>query len=576
MKLVLKKFLELPGVYPSIVKSLDQNEFSSVISSMVQGSVWQSIRIRFKDKRVIPLNLVSDAYEANNPLGSHRGLKKMNGVYYSISCLPPEFANRLENFFLAQIHREKDYTEFGNKIIFSRLIKEMVELANDGIVIDIDGREETVYFAVARILGDNLGLNALLGFERSFNATYFCRTCEATKTMTKTQATERKVLLRNKNKYQKDVSNCTRGIKEECVFNPVIDHICELPTVDPTHDINEGIARYGIREILYNLILVEKFFTVKQVNERLLSVNKQLAAGTNVPPPFSRQQVKKKMIKVSASEMTFLILHLGVLVGKYVPADHKMWQLYKMLRKIYCLVMAPSFTQKTPNSLKSLITRHHKLYLELIGKLKPKHHFLLHYSLAMKKLGLLRYVATIRYAAKHKEFKHTANMVTTRINLGYTLAQKHQLQLAYRFYLNKPLENSITFGKQHIHRLTLLDNVESFKDALPEGINDQIRYLSWIKFDGTIYKVGMAVCIQPHNSLPSFGEIKHIFESDDKIYFVIRKLETVKKIEHLQSYHVRPTENWQVMTKDFPSHITHDIFVLPCELYHVLFRAFKC
>lgn len=78
----------------------------------------------------------------------------------------------------------------------------------------------------------------------------------------------------------------------------------------------------------------------------------------------------------------------------------------------------------------------------------------------MEKLGPLCYVKTIRYEGKHKEFKQTASIVTTRVNPARTLAQKHQLRIAYRLFLNEPMANAITFGKQYEQHLTSLENIE--------------------------------------------------------------------------------------------------------------------
>lgn len=52
----------------------------------------------------------------------------------------------------------------------------------------------------------------------------------------------------------------------------------------------------------------------------------------------------------------------------------------------------------------------------------------------------------IRFEAKHKKFKQNAKIVTSRKNPSYTLALKHQLQLANRFISNKGLENRLSWG----------------------------------------------------------------------------------------------------------------------------------
>lgn len=76
----------------------------------------------------------------------------------------------------------------------------------------------------------------------------------------------------------------------------------------------------------------------------------------------------------------------------------------------------------------------------------------------------------------------------------------------------------------------------------------------------------MAVSIESNNVLPFFGKIEFIIKSDDQIYFVLRGLRSVKMIEHIQSYLVNVTDDWYVIKRnDFPSHIAHNVFRLPCN-----------
>lgn len=63
----------------------------SSVSSMLQEENWKKIIAKFRGQLVLPLRIYVDDYEINNTLGSHRCIKKMTGVYYTMSCLPPEF-----------------------------------------------------------------------------------------------------------------------------------------------------------------------------------------------------------------------------------------------------------------------------------------------------------------------------------------------------------------------------------------------------------------------------------------------------------------------------------------------------
>lgn len=73
-------------------------------------------------------------------------------------------------------------------------------------------------------MGDNLGVNSVLGFSRSFSATFFCRFYHSNKNNTNILATEVVDSLRNKRNYEEDVIKNDykqTGIHENSVFNLV-------------------------------------------------------------------------------------------------------------------------------------------------------------------------------------------------------------------------------------------------------------------------------------------------------------------------------------------------------------------
>jgi len=67
----------------------------------------------------------------------------------------------------------------------------------------------------------------------------------------------------------------------------------------------------------------------------------------------------------------------------------------------------------------------------------------------MQQIGPLKYMLSIRFEAKHKELKQTANAITPRKNPAYSLAIKHQLQFNCRFISNKGFENYLKWGVLH-------------------------------------------------------------------------------------------------------------------------------
>lgn len=178
LKLVLKRFLELPNVLNLIDSFITKCRTSKELRSVFQGQFWEKESVlNEKNKYILPLTIYFDDFEINNPLGSRKCKNKLGAVYCYIPCLPLEYASKLENIFLLQLHKYEDHKLFGNKKIFTYVLNEIRELVSNGIVINKNGQEINIFFKLCFIVGDNLGLNTILGFSANFNQSYCCRMC---------------------------------------------------------------------------------------------------------------------------------------------------------------------------------------------------------------------------------------------------------------------------------------------------------------------------------------------------------------------------------------------------------------
>lgn len=103
------------------------------------------------------------------------------------------------------------------------------------------------------------------------------------------------------------------GIQEEYIFNLIPNfHVINNISVDPMHNILEGICRYDIAKILHNFIYEEHFFTLEIFNNRLLFFD-NVFSNKNIPPNLSCESIKKGIIILSA-EMKFLIENINFII----------------------------------------------------------------------------------------------------------------------------------------------------------------------------------------------------------------------------------------------------------------------
>ncbi|XP_043469502.1 uncharacterized protein LOC122503625 [Leptopilina heterotoma] len=321
LKKTLENFFKIPGMFEETnehYKKLMAEK--DVISNFVQGDLWRKkYCLQNEEKIVFPIGLYFDEFQTGNVLGSHALEQKFGGVYISILCLPPHLIAKLENIFVLTIFYSKHLQEFGNKNIFSRIIQDLNLVSDEGIKINVNGKHLQVYFECAQIFGDNLGLNYICGFQKSFIALHYCRICKASSKQCQEMLVENKKLIRTIESYEKDLStddSKSTGIVEECVFHMVNKfNITENVSVDFAHDLEEGVAVYSLSGVLEQLIK-DKEITLDQINNRIETFPYSDAEKPNKPRPLFFSPDKngrfKLKIKQSASEMLCLVRYLGL------------------------------------------------------------------------------------------------------------------------------------------------------------------------------------------------------------------------------------------------------------------------
>jgi len=321
---ILKHFLELPNVFHDIVSYMQREESlydGNVRTSILQGDLWRKTRLKFENKIVFPLYLFYDDFEPNNPLGSKSNLYKIGAIYISVASVPVQYASLLENIFLAQLNFSTDRAQYGNKNTFHKIIQELKYLETEGIEIQTSEKNVRVYFTLLLILGDNLGLNSILGFSESFISYYFCRFCKIHKNESKYQVIENEEYLRNIDNYNSDSLSLSYGVKEICIWHELSNfHVTNNLSCDLMHDMLEGVLRYDMAQIISHLIK-KKYFSLEQLNERIKYFKFSEADTGNPIPLIISEHLKKRYIMMSASEMLALSIYFCILVGDLVPSS---------------------------------------------------------------------------------------------------------------------------------------------------------------------------------------------------------------------------------------------------------------
>lgn len=207
MQIVLRKLFELPFIYKKTLQNIKAMEKEKHVSNIVNTDFWKSKvkNLNLSTNSTFPIIIYFDEYETGNPLGSHAGIHKLGAVYLSIPCIPQKFLAHLDNIFLALLFHRADYSEFGCSIVLNKLIEELIKLESEGITIKTESGTQNIYFCVCFVLGDNLGLNSILGFTESFRANFYCRFCKCDREEMQKQCEQVNEKLRNKSNYDSDL-----------------------------------------------------------------------------------------------------------------------------------------------------------------------------------------------------------------------------------------------------------------------------------------------------------------------------------------------------------------------------------
>lgn len=313
----IKSFFETSDILYKTLENMNYLKNEKNYCNFVNGSVWKQIEDSYSNKIVIPYFLYFDDYEINNPLGSHAGEHKLCGGYYSFPTIPKHLNSQLNTIFLACIFKTKDHQVFGNELIFTKLVNTLKNISENGILLTVDGEQKIVYFVLGLIIGDNLGLNTILGFTKSFNSNYYCRICKRSKPEMQNDCIEHTEYLRTEENYDIDVSindYTLTGIRENSLFNQLSTyHVVQNTCVDIMHDLFEGVCKYVISKVILNLIK-GKYFSIETFNYRKQMFDYGQSEIGNISPPLDVKLLNKSNIKMTASEMMTFIHFLPLMI----------------------------------------------------------------------------------------------------------------------------------------------------------------------------------------------------------------------------------------------------------------------
>lgn len=184
-------------------------------------------------------------------LGQQKNKNKLVGVYFTLAYFEPFHHSTIDNMLLVLLCKELDFKWFGQGSVFSRILLDLKQLEEHGIVTTSG---HVVRATLLSIVGDNLGSHCIGGYTQNFSTSkYFCRYCEVQRDQL--ENVSQCFPLQTVDTYKEAVQllqqsdvNEVKCIYCDSAFNSLkYFHVCQ-PGLPPFigHDLFEGVVAYDL------------------------------------------------------------------------------------------------------------------------------------------------------------------------------------------------------------------------------------------------------------------------------------------------------------------------------------------
>lgn len=462
------------------------------------GKKYKNTEIFQTNTNSLQIQIATDEFDPCNPLQSKAGSHKICAVYFVIRNMPSQFLSKLKNIYLVCLCNSNDLktseTDFNN--IWSLIVKDISYLENVGVDI---GNNINVKGTLAYLSFDNLGGNSSLGLVESFQAFFYCRICELPKEKCQHYTKEDPKMIRSKKTYDEQILivedsekvnySQTKGVKRFCILNELkYFHFTENMSVDPMHDLNEGVIPFLMKNLFDRCIFL-KIFTKTKLSNLIRFYDFGSLNSKNRP---SRLELEKKNLGQNASQSMCLFLHLPFILSKF-KSDHNLAEMWICVRSLLRICQIVYSAEITESDLKILENEIH-IHLENMKKifkinLIPKHHILTHYCNVIRLMGPVIHMSMMRFENKHRYFKDHVKKSNNFMNINKSLALKHQ-QLMCK--LENTYKDEISTGaKKNVCDTFMNDHLDIFASEITGRI--VVREVNWLRCNGITFKKGLLI-----------------------------------------------------------------------------------
>jgi hypothetical protein len=352
---------------------------SNFVTDMSSGSYVSNHELVLKNPDTLLFDLYYDDYEISNPIGSHRKKHKQGLFYWQLLNIPPEYRSRLSSIQLLACAKSLDIKKFGLKHLSSDFIISLQKLYS-GTELTVNGTTRKYHGLLVGVLGDTLAAQMLGGFKEGVGTAYKpSRNCEVTCNELSLSRTAKDFAQRDEQEHRDRCNMLTTlgkksrkywsrhyGITQTSIFMSVPGFsITKCLLQDPLHVLLEGVNKICVKLLLNNLIFVNQFFTLEDINAAITNFCYSYSDALDKPRTIERNDLLSDGVMVqSAASMRVLTTLLPFLIGQFVPQNNEYWMNFIRLQQINMLCFSPIVSVKTIATLRALYASHNKAFVQ--------------------------------------------------------------------------------------------------------------------------------------------------------------------------------------------------------------------
>lgn len=403
--------------------------------------------------------------------------------------------------------------------ILSVIRRDINDLELNGITVT--GLDYNIKGTVVVLVHDNLAAHTLLGMQESFRATYPCRFCKMPYSLLKSATSVDDCLLRENYNYDDKKppvekkgskhSETNFGLKRTSELLKLVLDLHLITSTDPFHDLNEGVIHKDLLRVFKYLIEDMKILEATLVSAMQ---NHDFGVLTASHKP-ENLKVSATNLGQSGAQTRTLLLNFPHIFGRFFTSSKslKVLNIVQLLIKIVNMAYKRTISNDDLKMMESTTRSYLSSHISLFGSdsLSPKHHFLCHYVLVMKRLGPSVYSSTAPFESKHTYFTSLIKKGYFSKNIVKYVCRRHQFLQAIK--LKNKFQKKVTHGVSNAVSETQSEYLRSTFN-LP---NLPISSYSWIKY---VNKFAPHVYIRNESKCL---EILQILEQQNNIYLLCKE-----------------------------------------------------